>query len=51
MYKIINTFMETTTILRLSDNAIIPMDENNRDYREYLQWVSEGNIAEESQPE
>jgi hypothetical protein len=43
--------METTTILRLSDNAIIPIDENNRDYREYLQWVSEGNIAEESQPE
>ena len=31
------------TILRLSDNAFIPNDPGNRDYREYLQWIEEGN--------
>jgi|TARA_R110000851_G_scaffold31625_1_gene85388 hypothetical protein len=27
---------------------IIPMDENNRHYREILQWVAEGNTIEEA---
>jgi hypothetical protein len=31
------------TILRLSDNAFIPQAPGNRDYREYLDWLSEGN--------
>ena len=31
------------SILRLSDNAFIPNDPGNRDYREYLQWIEEGN--------
>jgi hypothetical protein len=31
------------SILRLSDNAYIPNDPGNRDYREYLQWIEEGN--------
>ena len=31
------------TIVRLSDNAFIPNDPGNRDYREYLQWIEEGN--------
>jgi hypothetical protein len=30
-------------IVRLSDNASIPMDESNTDYQEYLKWVAEGN--------
>ena len=34
------------TILRLSDNAHIPPDPGNRDYREYLDWLSEGNNPE-----
>ena len=25
----------------------VPKDENNKDYREYLKWVAEGNTAEE----
>jgi hypothetical protein len=30
-------------IKRLSDNAFIPFDPDNRDYAEYLQWLAEGN--------
>lgn len=30
-------------IYRLPDMAFIPFDEQNRDYREYLKWVAEGN--------
>jgi hypothetical protein len=34
-------------VLRLSDNALIPLNENNSDYQEYLKWVEEGNTPEE----
>lgn len=30
-------------ILRLSDNAYIPQVPDNRDYREYQEWLAEGN--------
>lgn len=30
------------TILRISDGASIPMDEDNRDYQEYLSWLKDG---------
>jgi len=46
-YKITNT----NSIIRLADNALIPMDENNRDYREYLLWVADGNISTAADPE
>jgi hypothetical protein len=32
-------------VRRLSDNAIIPFDESNIDYQEYLAWVDAGNTA------
>jgi hypothetical protein len=35
-----------TTVVRLPDNAFIPMDEQNSDYVEYLRWLSEGNTPE-----
>ena len=28
---------------------IIPMSEGNRDYQEYLEWISEGNTPEEAE--
>ena len=30
-------------IIRLSDNAFIPMDPDNTDYAEYLAWLEQGN--------
>ena len=36
----------TTQIQRKVDNAVIPFDEANTDYQEYLAWVAEGNTAE-----
>jgi hypothetical protein len=38
------------TILRLSDNAYIPTAPGNRDYREYLDWLAEGNTPEPAPP-
>ena len=36
----------TDQILRTTDNAIIPFDEDNGDYQEYLQWRADGNEPE-----
>lgn len=42
MYKLSNS----TSIIRLSDNASIPADAGNSDYAEYLIWLASGNIPE-----
>jgi hypothetical protein len=34
------------TIIRLDDNANIPMDPGNTDYQDYLAWVALGNTPE-----
>ena len=39
--------VQTNCILRKEDNAVIPFDEANTDYQEYLAWVSKGNTAED----
>jgi hypothetical protein len=33
-------------IIRIADNASIPIDEQNTDYQAYLKWVAEGNTPE-----
>ena len=46
MYKLspINIFTKTqTSVIRLSDGAIIPLSDDNTDYQQYLKWVEEGN--------
>ena len=47
--KLIDFFTKkesTNAILRKEDNAVIPIDEANIEYQEYLAWVAEGNTAD-----
>jgi ureidoglycolate hydrolase len=48
MYKLIKDSLtnKINMVQRLSDNAFIPMDEQNSDYAAYLAWVAEGNQPE-----
>ena len=52
MYKLLpktqtpTGLIDTNIVQRLSDNAFIPIDEQNVDYQEYLKWCSEGNQPE-----
>ena len=50
MYQIAQTLIEQM-IVRVADNAWIPMNEQNSDYQQYLVWVAEGNTATEWNPE
>ena len=45
-YKILND----NIVLRLTDNANIPVDTANIDYQTYLQWLSRGNTPEPAGP-
>jgi len=33
-------------VLRKEDNLMIPKNEENTDYQEYLAWIAEGNTPE-----
>jgi len=37
------TNVPANCILRVYDNAYVPLDEGNMDYREYQAWLAEGN--------
>ena len=46
MYKLakLNVITQKQEIvIRLLDNAFIPMSDDNTDYQAYLAWVAEGN--------
>ena len=48
-YKLINPAISgdpINSVMRLSDGASIPFDNDNIDYQEYLAWVAKGNTAE-----
>ena len=34
------------SVIRTEDHAMIPADEANRDYAEYLQWVEDGGVPD-----
>jgi len=36
----------TEQIKRISDGAVIPFDNANTDYQEYLEWVADGGVVE-----
>ena len=48
--KLIDSFTKkesTNEILRKEDNAVIPIDEANTDYQQYLEWEAiDGNDIE-----
>ena len=50
MYKLLPDWHgEQVAVTRTTDGAIIPFDEANTDYQEYLEWLSEGNTPEEAE--
>ena len=40
--------VQTNCIVRITDKALIPFDEGNRDYQEYKAWLAEGNTPQEA---
>ena len=48
MYKLHKSLVtnQVFAVIRLEDNALVPFDEANTDYQEYLKWLAEGNTPQ-----
>ena len=48
MYKLIKPLPKQTinVVLKLPEGMLIPFAPGNRDYQEYLEWLSQGNEPE-----
>ena len=45
----INNNSTDNVIIKIEGNVLIPKDEANTDYQEYLKWVAEGNTPQEAE--
>ena len=55
LYKLCNSIISGKLSSVMKDNGngrflSIPINEDNTDYQEYLDWVAEGNTAEAADP-
>ena len=50
LYNVPDEFkgMVMESIIRKEDGAMIPKDEANTDYQEFLQWKADGGVPEEA---
>ena len=39
---------QVTSVIRLTDGAVIPMHRSNEDYQQYLAWIEAGNTPKDS---
>ena len=47
IYKLVNDSISGELLnIRTADDRFIPIAEDNTDYKKYLEWVSEGGVAE-----